>query len=139
MLADIRRANAAGIWCAVHAIGDAACHVVLDAYARARSEPAAPPGHAVAPARNRIEHVQLLHPDDLGRLGRLGIIASMQPLHATSDMLMAERYWGARCAGAYAWKSLLETGAALAFGSDCPVESPDPACRNPCRGDAPPT
>jgi predicted amidohydrolase YtcJ len=50
----------------------------------------------------------------------------MQPLHATSDMLIAERYWGSRCAGAYAWKSLLDLGTALCFGSDCPVESPDP-------------
>ena len=124
MVADISRANAAGIWCAIHAIGDAACHVVLDAYERA-SEGAV--SSAGAPrARNRIEHVQLLHPDDIARLGRLGIVASMQPLHATSDMLIAERYWGARCASAYAWKSLLDSGAALAFGSDCPVESPDP-------------
>ncbi len=50
----------------------------------------------------------------------------MQPIHATSDMLIADRHWGGRCAGAYAWHSLLETGAALAFGSDCPVEIPDP-------------
>ena len=65
-------------------------------------------------------------PAIFARLARLGIIASMQPLHATSDMLIAERYWGARCAGAYAWKSLLEAGTALAFGSDCPVEIADP-------------
>jgi predicted amidohydrolase YtcJ len=116
MVSDIRRANAAGIWCAIHAIGDAACHVVLDSYERART----------VPARNRIEHAQLLHPDDIARLGGLGIVASMQPVHATSDMLIAEKYWGARCAGGYAWKSLLDTGAHLAFGSDCPVESPDP-------------
>jgi predicted amidohydrolase YtcJ len=76
--------------------------------------------------RNRIEHVQLLHPGDMGRLARCGIIASMQPLHATSDMLIAERHWGARCAGAYAWKSLLDAGTVLAFGSDCPVEVADP-------------
>jgi predicted amidohydrolase YtcJ len=62
----------------------------------------------------------------MGRLARLGVIASMQPVHATSDMEMAERHWGARCAGAYAWRSLLDTGAALAFGSDCPVEKPGP-------------
>jgi predicted amidohydrolase YtcJ len=130
MLTDICRANAAGIWCAIHAIGDAACHVVLNAYERAQGRAAAAGGAGQAMAagaiRNRIEHVQLLHPDDIGRLGRMGIVASMQPLHATSDMLMAERYWGARCAGAYAWKSLRESGALLAFGSDCPVESPDP-------------
>jgi predicted amidohydrolase YtcJ len=117
---DILRANEAGIACAVHAIGDAACHVVLDAFERAA---AAGTNHRL---RNRIEHVQLLHPDDLERLSRLGIVASMQPLHATSDMIMAERYWGERCRGAYAWKSLLDTGAVLAFGSDCPVEVCDP-------------
>ncbi len=55
----------------------------------------------------------------------MGVIASMQPIHCTSDMLMAERHWGARCCGAYAWRSLLESGAVLAFGSDAPVEEPD--------------
>jgi hypothetical protein len=118
MSADIGRANAAGLSCAIHAIGDAACHAVLNAYERAAAR-----GPAV---RNRIEHVQLLHPGDIARLGKRGIIASMQPLHATSDMLIAERYWGARCGGAYAWRALLEAGTALAFGSDCPVEIPDP-------------
>lgn len=119
---DIRRANHAGISCAVHAIGDAACRVVLDAYEKAAGGlPAGAPG-----LRNRIEHVQLLHPDDVGRFARLGVIASMQPLHATSDMLISERYWGSRSAGAYAWKSLLDSGAALAFGSDCPVEACNP-------------
>jgi len=117
---DILRANQAGIACAVHAIGDAACHVVLDAFERAAAQ------SRKRELRNRIEHVQLLHPDDLGRLSRLGVVASMQPLHATSDMIIAERYWGERCRGAYAWKSLLDTGAALAFGSDCPVEVCDP-------------
>ncbi len=122
LFADILRANRAGIACAVHAIGDAACHVVLDAYERA----AAVAGTGGPPLRNRIEHAQLLHPDDLGRLCRLGVIASMQPLHATSDMLIAERCWGSRCRTAYAWKALLEAGTALAFGSDCPVEVCDP-------------
>ena len=124
---DIMRANAAGLACAVHAIGDAACHVVLNAYERAASrrganERAGAPGTL----RNRMEHAQLLHPDDLRRFARLGVIASMQPQHATSDMLIAERSWGSRCETAYAWRSLLDTGAALAFGSDCPVETPDP-------------
>ncbi len=62
----------------------------------------------------------------MGRFARLGVIASMQPLHATSDMLIADRYWGERSRGAYAWKSLLQAGAALAFGSDCPVEVCNP-------------
>jgi predicted amidohydrolase YtcJ len=124
LLADIRRANEAGIACAVHAIGDAACHMVLNAFEKAHAASGA--GGMPRGLRNRIEHVQLLHPEDLARLARLGIVASMQPLHATSDMLIAERYWGARCAGAYAWRSLLDAGTTLAFGSDCPVEIPDP-------------
>ena len=124
LVTDISRANAAGIACAVHAIGDAACHMVLNAFEKAAQ--AAPGLRADGRPRNRIEHVQLLHPDDLSRLSRLGLVASMQPLHATSDMLIAERYWGARCAGAYAWKALLDAGTPLAFGSDCPVEIPDP-------------
>lgn len=118
---DVARANAEGISCAIHAIGDAACHEVLNAYEAAAG--AAEPGSRI---RNRIEHAQLLHPDDLPRLAHLGVIASMQPLHATSDMLIAEKYWGNRCVGAYAWKSLLDHGTALCFGSDCPVESPSP-------------
>jgi len=56
----------------------------------------------------------------------LGIVASMQPIHATSDMEMAERHWGRRCDLAYAWRSVLDSGARLAFGSDCPVEVLDP-------------
>ncbi|MGO9411920.1 MAG: amidohydrolase [Spirochaetia bacterium] len=118
---DILRANQAGLACAVHAIGDAACHVVLNAYERAAASLAGGPR-----LRNRVEHAQLLHRDDVSRFARLSVIASMQPLHATSDMLIAERYWGTRCETAYAWKSLLESGARLAFGSDCPVEIPDP-------------
>ena len=99
--------------------------MVLNAYGRAaaRRGPEAESGSAI---RNRIEHVQLLHPDDLPRFARLSVIASMQPLHATSDMLIAERHWGSRCETAYAWKALLDNGARLAFGSDCPVEVPDP-------------
>ncbi len=124
LFADIRRANEAGIACAVHAIGDAACHMVLNAFEKAHAASGA--GGVPRGLRNRIEHVQLLHPEDLARLARLGIVASMQPLHATSDMLIAERHWGARCAGAYAWRSLLDAGTTLAFGSDCPVEIPDP-------------
>ena len=123
---DILRANEAGIACAVHAIGDAACHVVLDACERAAARRSTPGSAGQPVPRNRIEHVQLLHPDDIARLSRLGIVASMQPLHATSDMIIAQRYWVERCRYAYAWKSLLDAGAVLAFGSDCPVEVCDP-------------
>ncbi|MEW5868426.1 MAG: amidohydrolase [Chloroflexota bacterium] len=120
-----RLAVDSGLSLAVHAIGDRANHEVLNAleqlraYARAHQ-----PGSAGL--RHRIEHVQVLHPDDAGRLAELGVIASMQPIHATSDMEMADRFWGQRAALAYAWRTQLEHGAALAFGSDAPVESPNP-------------
>lgn len=116
MAEDVRRANAAGLSCAIHAIGDRACRTVLDVYEEVGSRA----------LRNRIEHVQLLHPRDYARLGRLGVVASMQPIHATSDMLIADKYWGGRSAGAYAWRTQLDAGAVLAFGSDCPVEKLDP-------------
>ena len=105
---------------AVHAIGDRANAQVLssieamvDTYKGDR--------------RWRVEHAQIVDPVDLPRFGKNGIIASMQPVHQTSDRTMAEARLGpARLAGAYAWKSMLNTGAKLAFGSDYPVESPDP-------------
>jgi predicted amidohydrolase YtcJ len=116
----VGRADEAEIACAVHAIGDAANRKALDVFARLRAK-------AVRGGlRHRIEHAQLLHPDDIPRFKRLGIIASMQPIHATSDMVMADRYWGERARYSYAWRSLLDSGAHLAFGSDCPVESLDP-------------
>ena len=82
----------------------------------------------MAPAlRQRIEHAQLIRDEDLGRFGALGIVASMQPIHATSDRDLADRYWGPqRTPRAYPWRTLLERGAVLAFGSDAPVEPIDP-------------
>jgi len=109
-----------GLSLAVHAIGDRANHEVLDAYAQLKKLGAG------KNLRHRIEHVQLIHPGDARRLAELGIIASMQPIHAPSDMLMADRYWGERAAFSYAWRTQLEQGAVLAFGSDAPVESPNP-------------
>jgi predicted amidohydrolase YtcJ len=114
----IRRAAAHGFACAVHAIGDQANRAVLDALEQAQ--------RGKAPMPHRIEHVQLLHPDDVPRLAELGVVASMQPLHATQDMDMADRYWGERAALSYAWKSLLDRGTVLAFGSDSPVEDLSP-------------
>ena len=113
----VRRANNAGLSAAIHAIGDAANRAVLDAVE------ASP---AILPMRNRIEHVQLLHPDDIPRLGQIGVIASMQPIHATSDIEIADLHWGPRAATSYAWRSLLDSGARLAFGSDAPVEDLSP-------------
>jgi predicted amidohydrolase YtcJ len=107
----------------VHAIGDRANHDLLDVYATLRQEERA---RGQAPLRHRCEHVQLLHPSDYERLGQLNVIASMQPIHATSDMIMADRWWGARTAGAYALRTQHAAGAPLAFGSDCPVEDFNP-------------
>jgi predicted amidohydrolase YtcJ len=105
---------------AVHAIGDRANAQVLSAI------------EEVAPSypdnrRWRIEHAQIVDPADIPRFGKFGIVASMQPTHQTSDRLMAEARLGPnRLAGAYAWESIRRTGAHLAFGSDTPVESPNP-------------
>jgi predicted amidohydrolase YtcJ len=118
-----QQAASGGLSMTVHAIGDRANHEVLNAYEQLR---AYEQSQHLAPRRHRIEHVQVLHPDDLQRLGELAIIASMQPIHATSDMEAAEMYWGGRVKYSYAWKSQLEAGAVLAFGSDAPVESPNP-------------
>lgn len=118
-----RRAADVGLAMTVHAIGDRANHEALEAYEQLRHYERE---HGLPPLRHRIEHVQVLHPDDAGRLAELNIIASMQPIHATSDMHMADRYWGERVRLAYAWRTQLTHGARLAFGSDAPVESPNP-------------
>ncbi len=112
-----------GLSLAIHAIGDCANRTVLNAYARLRSYEKS---RGLPALRHRIEHVQILHPSDYNRLAALGIIASVQPLHATSDMQMADHFWGKRCAGAYAYRTLASSGAPMAFGSDAPVESPNP-------------
>jgi predicted amidohydrolase YtcJ len=118
-----RRAADVGLGMAVHAIGDRANHEVLDAYEHLRRYERE---HGLQPLRHRIEHVQLLHGEDAARLAELDVVASMQPVHATSDMLMADTYWGVRTSSAYAWKTQLDAGTRLAFGSDAPVESPSP-------------
>lgn len=105
---------------AVHAIGDAANAQLLDAIDELALT-------YKGDRRWRIEHAQIVDPADLARFGKNGTIASMQPVHQTSDRLMAEvRLGSARLAGAYAWNSILKAGGKLAFGSDTPVESPDP-------------
>jgi len=114
------RAAMDGFQVAVHAIGDRANAQVLGAI-----EDLVPTYKG--DRRWRIEHAQIVDPADLPRFGRNGIIASMQPVHQTSDRLMAEARLGpARLSGAYAWASMLGAGARLAFGSDTPVESPNP-------------
>lgn len=118
-----RKAAHVGLGMTVHAIGDRANHEVLNAYEQLRTYEKE--NHLPA-LRHRIEHVQVIHPDDAPRLAQLNVIASMQPLHATSDMLMADQFWGERSRLAYAMKTQLDFAAPLAFGSDAPVESPNP-------------
>lgn len=105
-----------GLASAIHAIGDRANRRVLDVYERLAQ--AAPQVRL----RQRIEHVQLITPEDVGRLARLGVVASMQPIHCIHDMHMADRQWGARSCDAYVFRSILDAGVPLAFGTDCPVE-----------------
>lgn len=118
-----RKAAHVGLGMTVHAIGDRANHEVLNAYEQLRRYEKE---KHLPHLRHRVEHVQVIHPDDAPRLAKLNVIASMQPIHATSDMLMADQFWGERAKLAYAWKTQREFGAPLAFGSDAPVESPNP-------------
>jgi predicted amidohydrolase YtcJ len=118
--AQMEAVAAANMQVAVHAIGDAANAQLLSAI-----EALSP--RFTGDRRWRIEHAQVVDPADLPRFGRNGIIASMQPVHQTSDMHMAEARMGLpRLGGAYAWRSMIDNGARLAFGSDYPVESPNP-------------
>ena len=117
-IADAAAAN--GFQIATHAIGDAANAQVISTYEALSKKYG-------RDRRWRIEHFQIADPTDIPRLAPAGIIASMQPTHQTSDRLMAEKRLGPnRLAGAYAWQSVLKSGARLAFGTDFPVESPNP-------------
>ena len=118
-----KQAVSYGINLAVHAIGDRANRVALDGYEKLRDFEKM---NNLTPGRHRIEHVQLIQPSDQVRMSTLNIIASMQPIHAASDRDMAEQYWGKRCQNAYAWKSLDKAGVNIIFGSDAPVENPNP-------------
>lgn len=121
LLAIARKAKRCGVQMATHAIGDRGNRNVIDAYEKAL-------GDAVSTDhRWRLEHAQIISPDDIPRVSKLGIIASMQPTHATSDMPWAQdRVGPRRIVGAYAWRSFRDAGARLAFGSDFPIESVDP-------------
>lgn len=116
----VRKANDKGFQVGIHAIGDLGNRMALDAFARAQDG-------KPSPLRNRVEHAQIIALDDIPRFSELGVIASMQPVHATSDMNMAEdRVGPQRIKGGYAWRRLLDSGAVIASGSDFPVELPDP-------------
>lgn len=118
-----RKAALGGFPMTVHAIGDRANHETLQAYAALRKFEAA---NGLPRRLHRLEHAQLVHPDDFAKFGELGIIASVQPIHATSDITMADQHWGQRAQYSYAWRTLKQNGALLAFGSDAPVDSPNP-------------
>ncbi len=128
MKETVSAAAEAGLSIAIHAIGDRAAHVALDSIEQAQ--------HLLANAgitaktlpnlRYRLEHVQLITSDDLERMRRLGVIASIQPYHAVADRDIAERYWGKRHRHAYAYRSMLNLGIPLALGSDAPVEIFEP-------------
>ena len=119
--AAMRKARECGVQVATHAIGDRGNRLVLDAYQRVLGD-AANTDH-----RWRIEHAQVVAPEEFPRFAAIGVIASMQPTHATSDMPWAQDRLGpVRIRGAYAWQRLQASGAKLALGSDFPVESVDP-------------
>ncbi|MEM0961999.1 MAG: amidohydrolase [Bacteroidota bacterium] len=121
LMATVHAAMSCGLQVNTHAIGDRANRAVLDAYEAAMEATGGGPG------RHRIEHSQILALDDIDRFARLGVIASVQPTHATSDMPWAgERLGDDRLVGAYAWRRLLDSGARLALGSDFPVERVSP-------------
>ncbi len=112
----MRLAAAHGIAVTAHAIGDAAVRQALDLLERL--------SRAAVP--HRIEHFQCVHSDDLARAARAGIVVSMQPAHLLTDIPLVDRHWGRRGRGAYVFRSLLQRGTAVVFGSDVPVASVDP-------------
>jgi predicted amidohydrolase YtcJ len=119
----LTQARARGVQVATHAIGDRGNRLVLDAYRDAFADDPA----ALRAARWRIEHAQVIAPDDIPRFAQMGVIASMQPSHAISDLHFAPARLGpGRLAGAYAWRALIDSGAVIAAGSDAPVEKGDP-------------
>ncbi|HEV8320682.1 MAG TPA: amidohydrolase [Myxococcota bacterium] len=119
LVARAAAVHAAGFQLAIHAIGDRGVRGALDAIAAAEGD-----DHT---RRHRIEHAQVVAPADVPRFAALGVVASMQPTHATSDMPWAEARLGhVRIHGAYAWRTLTSAGAALALGSDAPVEDENP-------------
>ena len=135
MLEQALAASAAGLSLTIHAIGDRANRDVLNVLAEVRRQEANRRWHMaddksssalrspLSALRHRIEHVQCIHPDDLPRLAQLDIVGSVQPIHATSDMRIVDRYWGPeRAPNTYPFRRLLDSGARLVFGSDGPIE-----------------
>ncbi|MGZ6365354.1 MAG: amidohydrolase [Ktedonobacteraceae bacterium] len=115
-----------GMSIAIHAIGDRAAHVALNSFEQAQRHIDKTQAVKAPRLRYRLEHVQLITPEDLERMRRLGVVASVQPYHAVSDRDIAERYWGKRHRRAYAYRTMQQMGIPLALGSDAPVETFDP-------------
>jgi hypothetical protein len=124
----LRRAHAAGLAIAVHAIGDRANRELALAFQRVLEPGGEPAGAAAHPplAPHRIEHMQVIRPEDLERVARLGVVASVQPISVPDDIPMMAPTIGPRTRFAHAWRSMLDAGVTLAFGSDCPVSDPNP-------------
>ncbi|MCB0197714.1 MAG: amidohydrolase [Anaerolineae bacterium] len=114
------QADKAGFPLSIHAIGDRAVREVTDVLSEF------PRDTAAGQLPHRIEHVQIIQPDDMRRMGERGIVASVQPVHLVFDWRTANRVWGQRTQYTYAFRSLLDAGVALAFGSDAPVAPLDP-------------
>ena len=112
--------NRQGLSAAIHAIGDAAVIKTVNVFEAAQNETGNPL------IRNRIEHAQLVPAEQIERIARLNITASMQPVHIADDVYTAEKYWGERCAQAYPFRQFADAGVNLAFGSDTPVADIDP-------------
>ncbi len=115
-----------GMSIAIHAIGDRAAHVALNSFEQAQRHLDEMQTAKAPRLRYRLEHVQLITPEDLERMRRLGVVASVQPYHAVADRDIAERYWGKRHRHAYAYRTMQQMGIPLALGSDAPVETFDP-------------
>ena len=116
------QAGEAGFPLSVHAIGDRAVRDILDVFSELETVNSA----LDLAMPHRIEHVQLIHPEDLGRLAQHNIVASVQPVHIQTDWATVDRIWGERARTAYAFRSLLNHGTRIAFGSDAPVAPLNP-------------
>lgn len=121
----VSKASRHGLLSTIHAIGDRAVHDVLDVFEAVRAQEA-DQGIPRTARRHRIEHVQITLASDASRLAQLDLIASMQPIHTTSDYEMVDRYWGERGVHSYALRTQLAAGARLALGSDAPLDDIDP-------------
>lgn len=113
----VLRAAENDIACAIHAIGDKANRKVLDAFTKSRK------AFPEKKLRQRVEHAQIIHPDDIPRFAACEAIASMQAIHIPEDIDAANRYWGVRARWAYPFRSMIQSGATIALGSDVPIET----------------